>query len=169
METSYLKDNLNGIPTIVEPAAGEKLGVAGTAAQIVLKLTSDITKDQFGLYEITLPPGVVGAQLHYHRFMDETFIVKKGQLTVQLNDRSVQLAEGGIAFAPRFTPHGFSNTSSAPVTLYLLFNPGQQREGFFKGLQEILSAQPVNPELFLQLYRKYDSFPVDVHNMLPKQ
>lgn len=167
MQASYLTDTLNGIPVIVDPTAGEKLAITGTSAQIVLKLTSDMTKDQFGLYEITLPPGTVGAQLHFHRFMDETFIVKKGRLTVQLGDRSVQLEEGGVAFAPRFTPHGFSNTSDEMVVIYLLFNPGQQREGFFRGLKEILSSQPVNPELFLQLYHKYDTFPVDEKNVLP--
>ena len=42
-----------------------------------------------------------------------------------------------------------------------------KREGFFKGLHETLSETPINPDKYLKLYNKYDSFPVNVEKMLP--
>jgi len=51
----------------------------------------------------------------------------------------------------------------------LLFNPGQSREGFFRGLGAILNEQPVDAGKFLKLYQKYDSYPADAGNFLPRR
>ncbi|WP_183559066.1 cupin domain-containing protein [Mucilaginibacter sp. SP1R1] len=164
-ETGHYNDVLKNEAVIFNPGQGEMLQIENS--KITLKVTSEISNNQFGLYEIVLAPGTVGAQLHHHRFMDETFIVNKGTLTIQLSDKMLSAAEGTVVFVPKFTPHGFRNTSDAEVTLTLIFNPGQNREGFFFGLQEILTEQPVNPDKFLKLYHKYDSIPVDQDVMLP--
>ncbi len=162
----FLEDELTDNPIIFQPGEGEVLSLGG--GKVTLKVTSDLTNDQLGVYEIVLPPGAVGARLHYHRFMNETFIVNKGILSIQLTGREVDAPAGSVVYVPRFTPHGFSNNSAEEVTLTLLFNPGQNREGFFRGIKEILSEQPVDQSKFLKLYNKYDSFSIDENNMLPK-
>lgn len=164
-ENHYLIDQLEERASIFFPGMGEVISFPG--GSITLKVTSDISNDQLGVYEISLDPGAIGAKLHYHRFMDETFIVREGLLTIELIDRQVELAAGGVAYAPRFTAHGFRNTSDSQVTFNLLFNPGQKREGFFFGLEEILNDVEVDPEKYLRLYQKYDSYPVDTADMLP--
>ncbi|MDB5089766.1 MAG: Cupin 2 conserved barrel domain protein, partial [Mucilaginibacter sp.] len=92
----------------------------------------------------------------------------KGTLSIQLAGREVEAPEGSVVYVPRFTPHGFSNQSASEVTLTLIFNPGQNREGFFRGMKEILSEQPVDQSKFLRLYNKYDSFPTNPGNVLPR-
>jgi len=160
-----LQDVLEDRSVIIRPDEGESITLNG--GKITLKITSDLTKDQLGLYEIRLAPGVVGAQLHYHRYMDEVFIVSKGKMTIQLGGREIVAEEGAVVYVPRNTPHGFRNNSDEEAVITLLFNPGQSREGFFRGLAEILNAQPVDPGKFLQLYQKYDSYPVDAGNFMP--
>jgi quercetin dioxygenase-like cupin family protein len=162
-----LQDVLEDRSVIVQPDEGESITLNG--GKITLKITSDLTKDQLGLYEIRLAPGVVGAQLHYHRFMDEVFIVSKGIMTIQLGEREIAAEEGAVVYVPRYTPHGFRNNSDGEAVITLLFNPGQSREGFFRGLGEILNTQPVDPGKFLQLYQKYDSYPVDTGNFMPER
>jgi quercetin dioxygenase-like cupin family protein len=161
----YLKDELKDNAAIFKPGEGKVLAIRGTS--ITLKVTSDLSNDQLGVYEITLAPGSIGARLHYHRFMDETFIVHQGTLTVQHGESEVSAEPGTVIYVPRFTPHGFANRSSELVVLTLIFNPAQKREGFFYGLQQILNADPINPDDYLALYNKYDSYPVDASNMLP--
>lgn len=161
----YFNDDLKDKSAVFLPGEGEILSVKG--GQLALKVTSQLTRDQLGVYEIRLAPATVGAQLHYHRFMDETFIVTRGVLTVEFTNRSIEAPEGTVIYAPRLTPHGFRNNSSQDVTVMLIFNPGANREGFFRGLQETLSEQPIDPGKFLKLYNKYDSFPLDTNNMLP--
>lgn len=164
-ETDFLSDHLENKAVAFASGQGETLTMGGSS--ITLKVTSDISNDQLGVYEIILAPGIVGARMHYHRFMDETFIVRQGTLTIRVSDGSIQAEEGAVVYVPRMTPHGFSNTSDQPVTLNLIFNPGQKREGFFRGLAQILTDPVIDPAKYLALYQKYDSFPVDVENMLP--
>jgi quercetin dioxygenase-like cupin family protein len=163
----FLEDVLEDRSVVVLPGEGEHINAAG--GEIFLKVTSDMTMDQMGIYEIRLMPGVTGAQLHYHRFMDETFIVMKGEMTIQLREKELTAEPGSIVYVPRMTPHGFSNKSDEEAVMMLVFNPGQSREGFFRGLGEILTETPVDAGKFLKLYQKYDSHPVDQGNILPRR
>lgn len=161
----FLEDKIEDKAVVFEPKQGKVLQIKG--GSITLKVTSSISNDQLGVYEISLEPGVVGAQLHFHRFMDETFIVNEGSLTVSHGRTEVEARAGSVIYVPRFTPHGFANRSDRPVTLTLIFNPAQQREGFFFGLERIMNAEPVNSEELLALNRKYDTFPVDAAKLIP--
>lgn len=165
MENPYLKDELKDRAAIFGPGDGEVLELRGT--KLTLKVTSALSNDQLGVYAISLAPRTVGAQLHYRRFMDETFIVHSGILTVQHGTSEAKAGAGSVIYVPRFTPHGFANNSDERVELTLIFNPAQNREGFFYGLVQILSQTPVNQADFLALYNKYDSYPVDVAKMIP--
>lgn len=159
MTENYLEDKLVDNSHIIHPGEGEKMELG--SGSFTYKVTSDLTNDQMGIYEIVLQPKTIGANLHYHRFMDETFIVTEGTLTVMHGTEKKQLSKGAVVFVPRFTPHGFKNDSDGIVRLMLVFNPSMKREGFFKGLHQILGEDPINPEKYQKLYNKYDSFPVD--------
>ena len=164
-KTDYFNDTLEDRAVIVGAGEGESFNVNGLT--ITFKVTSQLSNDQLGVYEIILAPKAIGAKLHYHRFMDETFIVNQGVLTIQMTHKEVEAKKDTVIYVPRFTPHGFYNNSDDEVRLTLLFNPSQNREGFFRGLYETLNEYPVDPKRFLKLYNKYDSFPVDPANMLP--
>jgi quercetin dioxygenase-like cupin family protein len=165
-QNPYLEDQLEDRAVIVRPTEGEVL--EGGGSKITFKVTSAISHDQLGVYQIELAPKTVGAQLHYHRFMDETFIVQEGTLTVQHGAEEVAAEAGAVVYVPRFTPHGFANHSDRRVSLTLIFNPAQKREGFFYGLMEILRHPPLDTEAFLALYNKYDSHPVDRSRIGPR-
>lgn len=162
---NYFEDELVDNGRILGPEDGEQLNLNGIS--VTFKITSEFSNNQLGVYEIVLPPKTIGAKLHYHRFMDETFIVSEGELTLEIGDRTKTAQSGTVAYIPRFTPHGFRNDTNNKVRLLLIFNPSEKREGFFKGLHETLKEIPVNPKKFLKLYNKYDSFPVDTSNMIP--
>ncbi len=167
MNTDYFNDRLENKAVVVNPDEGETFNMNGLS--FTFKITSELSNDQLGVYDITLEPRSIGAKLHYHRFMDETFIVQKGTLTVfaGANSEEHKLGPGTVIYVPRFTPHGFQNDTDETVQVTLLFNPSQKREGFFRGLHETLSAEHIDPQKYLKLYNKYDSFPVDTSNMLP--
>lgn len=162
---NYFEDELQDNAKIILPKEGEKLEL--NTISITFKITSEMSNDQLGVYEISLPPMAIGAKLHYHRFMDETFIINKGTVTMQVGEQEYAAKSGTIAYVPRFTPHGFRNDTNETVSLTLIFNPSQKREGFFRGLKETLTETPINPKKYLKLYNKYDSFPIDTSNMIP--
>jgi quercetin dioxygenase-like cupin family protein len=165
LSAGFLEDELVDCASIIHPEEGETLNLDGLS--VTFKVTSEMSNNQLGVYEIALPPNMIGARPHYHRFMDETFIVIQGVLTIELGSRQQKAEPGTVTYVPRFTPHGFRNNTDETVRVLLVFNPAEKREGFFKGLHEILGEVPVDSKRFLRLYNKYDSFPVDISNMLP--
>lgn len=167
MKEDFFNDTLENKEVLILPNEGETFTMNGIS--FTFKLTSELSNNQLGVYKIVLAPRAIGAKLHYHRFMDETFIVNKGTLTLFTGTKGDKhlIESGTVAYAPRFTPHGFQNDTDEEVWLTLLFNPSQKREGFFRGLYETLNEDTIDPEKYLKLYNKYDSFPVDTSNMLP--
>ncbi len=160
----YLKETLENKAKVIEAQQGEILRFGDSSVN--LKLTSEDTNDQLGIYEVNLEPGAIGAKPHYHRFMDETFIVNEGVLTVWVGDKEKEVCAGTLVYVPRLTPHGFRNAHDQKAIVTLIFNPGEKREGFFKGLNQILTTNPIDPGAFLKLYNKYDSYPIDLDNMM---
>lgn len=165
MKTDFFNDQLENNTLLVSPNEGERYEIGKNS--FTFKITSEHSNDQLGVYEIVLAPMSIGAKLHYHRYMDETFIVKKGILTFETLKNTFQAEAGSVAFAPRFSPHGFRNDTEEEVVILLLFNPSSQREGFFRGLHQILNETPIDAEKYLKLYNKYDSYPVDCFDMIP--
>ncbi len=162
-QSDLFEDVLTDNALVVMREEGEKLETNGMSVNF--KVTSEATKDQMGVYVICLAPKTVGAKLHYHRFMDETFIIQEGVVTLSLGERTIIAGKGSVAHIPRFTPHGFRNDSDNEAKLLLIFNPSQSRENFFRGLFEILNESPVDSNKFLNLYEKYDSYPVNRNDM----
>src|SRR5215471_11529474 len=152
----YLVDELKDRAAVFRPGEGKVLRIGNSS--MTMKVTSELSNDQLGVYEIELDANTDGAPLHFHRFLDETFIVLEGKLTVQHGTETVEATAGTVIYVPRFTPHAFGNRSAAKTKIMLIFNPAEKREGFFYGLHRILSAPSMNKEEFLKLYHKYDSY-----------
>ena len=96
MDTNYFEDELVNNAKIFHSSDGEHLEMGGIS--VTFKVTSEISNNQLGIYEISLSPKTIGAKLHYHRFMDEVFIVNKGTLTVELKDEVHELKSGSMVY-----------------------------------------------------------------------
>ncbi|WP_152130137.1 cupin domain-containing protein [Flagellimonas olearia] len=156
-KSDYLKDILSQSLKVIAPKDGEQISM--DKSQVLLKVTSEMTQDQFGIYQVELAPKSVGADLHYHRFMEEVFVVISGNLTLTTMDTQHIAIPGTLVHIPKFTVHGFRNDSDETVKALIFFNPSMGREGFFKGLKQVLERKPFDPNLFAGLYNKYDSVP----------
>ena len=167
MKKDYLKDELNAQSYVWKSGEGKEIEI--NKSTIRFKLTSELSNDQLGIYELTLQPKTTGAQLHYHRFMDETFVVMEGEVRIHSIDSTQVLGKGDIAFFPKFTPHGFENETEQTARVLIIFNPAMKREGFFEGMAQQLNQSEVNAEEFLRLYEKYDSHPVNKAQLIPLQ
>ena len=155
MKEDVFNDKLENNAAIILPGDGERIQAG--AGSCTFKVTSQMSGGRLGIYEIVVPPKTEGARMHFHRYMDEVFIVKQGVLTVELSDGIHHLPQGSTVNVPRFTPHSFSNTSDELLIITLIFNPSEQREGYFKGLFQLLAAGEMDFPRFLQLAQKYDT------------
>ena len=152
---------------IILPNQGEEFQSHGNKLTVIVPST--VTDNQFGLYNIEMEPNARGPKLHYHKQMDETFIVREGVLTVLTSKGEVKAEPGTVIYIPKLSVHGYNNDSDNKVKLTMIFNPGLYREDFFRKMYQMLDDDPTNLEAFQQLYKEHDSYPVDNTDMIPMQ
>jgi quercetin dioxygenase-like cupin family protein len=150
---------------IARPETGETFSAFGSS--LTFKVTTDKTADRIGIYAIEMDAFAKGPKLHFHREMDETFIISEGVLTVLTADGATEARAGTIVYIPRGTVHGYNNNSADKVKMTMIFSPGHNREDFFRRLYKGLEEQPEDLSFFQQLYEEHDSYPVNNDDMIP--
>jgi len=168
MESSIkntLKQEWNNKSVIIPSSTNEQWKSHGNKLMVVIP--TSITDNQFGLYDIEMEPRARGPKLHYHKLMDETFIVREGTVTVLTNDGEIKAETGTVIHLPRFTAHGYNNDTDAVLKMTMIFNPGHNREDFFRKMYQMLDEKPNDLEGFQKLYLEYDSYALNEKDMIP--
>ena len=57
-----------------------------------------------------------GVSLHKHPYA-ETFVVRKGKVTLLIGDETIEAREGQIIVVPAHVPHGFKNLGPGPLEM----------------------------------------------------
>ncbi len=91
----------NNSAVIIPPNENERFESHGN--KLSVNVPTAITNNQFGLYDIEIEPNARGPKLHYHRLMDETFIVRERTLTVLTAEGEKDATAGTAIFIPRLT------------------------------------------------------------------
>ncbi|HLK23751.1 MAG TPA: cupin domain-containing protein [Caulobacteraceae bacterium] len=93
------------------------------------------TGGAYSLMELVVAPAPPGAPYygaHLHGACDETFLVRRGELSFLLGDDVLTLAAGDFVRAPAGVRHGYANLSGAPVELLVGFHPAGLEALFLK-------------------------------------
>ena len=78
---------------------------------------------------------------HQHTHEDEVFMLIKGTALVWYDDQQYELAEGGVVYLPKGTPHGYRITSKK-ADLLMINTPGGI-EGMFRATGRDKSLPPL--------------------------
>jgi quercetin dioxygenase-like cupin family protein len=96
------------------------------------------TRGDFGLFEVTMPPGGGGPGPHLHRTFSESFHVLEGSLGVLADGEWTTAHAGDLVYVPRSSVHGFRAAGpDVGARFLILFTPGIPREDYFEGLLEL--------------------------------
>jgi quercetin dioxygenase-like cupin family protein len=128
------------------------------AGQTRFVATGAQTRGDFGLFEVTLPPGGGGPGPHVHRTFSESFHVLEGRLAVLDGDTWTTAGPGDLVYVPRSGVHGFrAADDDAGCRFLILFTPGAPREDYFRGMVELRAGgrEPTTEELD-ELAARYD-------------
>lgn len=153
--------------SIILPPNNEQFESYGNKLKVVIPTT--VTNNQFGLYSIEMEPKARGPKLHYHKLMDETFIVTEGTVTVLTEDGETEAEVGTVIHIPRLSVHGYNNNSDDVVKMTMIFNPGLGRENFFRKMYRLLDESPNDLLAFQKLYLENDSYSINEKDMIPMQ
>ena len=124
------------VPIIRDRDAGERRWFYGGGVH-TWKAKAEETGGAFMLFEIRMEQGKV-TPLHTHPDSDETMYVLDGEILMHLDGQDHRVAAGGLAVAPRSTPHAFLVLSET-ARLLCLHTPGCC-QAFYYGASEPISA-----------------------------
>jgi mannose-6-phosphate isomerase-like protein (cupin superfamily) len=65
-----------------------------------------------------------GVSLHRHPYA-ETFVVRKGRVSLMIGDEAVEAQEGQIIVVPAGVPHGFKNVGPGPLEMIDIHESGK--------------------------------------------
>lgn len=130
------------LPVVMPSAAGPVCKAFGD--ELTIKISGDQTNGTFALCSLCTPPGG-GPPPHFHLHEDELFILQEGRVSYCLNDQRIELAPGGVVFAPRGSVHTFRNTGDTPCRQWILTTPAGFEVFFARCAAEF--AKPGGPDM----------------------
>jgi mannose-6-phosphate isomerase-like protein (cupin superfamily) len=137
--------------TVVEPGDGELLDLGPSRSTV--KGGVDDGMGSLAVLESIVSAGFPGPLLHLHEQMVDSFYVRKGTLTLQLDGDSVEAGPGTYALVPPGNPHTFSNPGDETVSVLNLMAPA----GFERCLREVAALQgPIDAARMAEIASKYD-------------
>jgi quercetin dioxygenase-like cupin family protein len=121
-----------------DPPAFSRHADQRSAARTRFVATGSQTRGDFGLFEVTMPPGGGGPGPHLHRTFSESFHVLEGELAVYTGEEWTTASAGDLLYVPRSSVHGFRSAGpDVGARFLILFTPGIAREDYFEGLVEL--------------------------------
>lgn len=102
---------------VVPPGAGRVFSTGRSDVRVKIESADERS---FAAFEATPRPGFPGPPQHVHRAYDEAWYVLDGELTFHLGNDAHHCVAGSVVFAPRGTPHTFSNTGSSPARVLVI-------------------------------------------------
>ena len=121
-----------------DPATFSRRDDQRTAGPTRFVATGAQTRGDFGLFEMTMPPGGKGPDPHLHRTFSESFHVLEGVLAVLAGREWTTASAGDLVHVPRSGVHGFRSAGpDVGARFLILFTPGIPREDYFAGLLEL--------------------------------
>jgi quercetin dioxygenase-like cupin family protein len=91
--------------------------------------TGEDTGGAYAMIHAVVPPGS-GPPPHIHRREDETFYILEGELTCQVDGRTIEAAAGTFVTLPKGSLHSFKNTGTTTAKMLITVNPSGLEQYF---------------------------------------
>ena len=95
-------------------------------------------------------------RIHKHLNNDELIFIHKGEGTLTLDDQSIQVKTGHVAFVPRGIWHGLDNTGTENLVMVFQYSPAGFEEYLMEnGTLEGMPAKEKTEEEYATTEKKY--------------
>lgn len=125
-------------------AAGQGRQFRGpTGAPMTVKIDGAVTGGAYSLIEYSHAAGAPGPPPHVHERHEEAFRVLEGELSLDIDDRTITLGAGAYAVVPRGAVHRPYNAGLVEVRFLFITSPAL--DDFFAEMAELNAATDGNP------------------------
>lgn len=123
----------------VHVAAGSGPAYWAMGCMFRFLITSEDAGGSYTTMEATVPPEE-GANPHFHADEEEQFYVLDGELTFEVDGRTIEVGTGDFLHVPRGVVHSFRN-GDRQAKLLATFVPGTGIEWAFLGMGTLMTAE----------------------------
>ena len=138
-------------PRIVTPETAAPIRPFGIDMRVMLG--AEATGGGFSAVIGTLAPGQ-GPPLHRHLDRDEYFFVLEGTYHLTVGDQEADIGPGTLAFVPRGTMHGFTNTGTTAGRLLEWTIPGENSR-YFEAMDAMERTTGFDPARFAAINAEF--------------
>lgn len=138
-------------PRIVTPETAAPIRPFGIDMRVMLG--AEATGGGFSAVIGTLAPGQ-GPPLHRHLDRDEYFFVLEGTYHLTVGDQESDIGPGTLAFVPRGTIHGFTNTGTTAGRLLEWTIPGENSR-YFEAMDAMERTTGFDPARFAAINAEF--------------
>ena len=110
-------------------------------------------------FDLHLPPAARVPAAHYHRSVDELFLVQRGTIRYTIDGVVSDLAAGEHRFVPRGAVHHFINVGTEPAQALVVLTPGTIGPAFFREVAAAAAGGPPDPNVIAAI--------MDRHGLVP--
>ncbi len=139
------------VPRIVTPETAVPIRPFGIDMRVMLG--AEATGGSFSAVIATLAPGQ-GPPLHRHLDRDEYFFVLDGTYHLTVGDQESDIGPGTLAFVPRGTMHGFTNTGTTAGRLLEWTIPGENSR-YFEAMDAMERTTGFDPARFAAINAEF--------------
>jgi quercetin dioxygenase-like cupin family protein len=112
-------------------------------------VTGEETGGAYALIHATVPPQG-GPPPHIHHREDETFYLLEGEITVEVDGRTLAATAGACVKLPRGSLHSFRNNSLTTARMLILVNPSGL-ENYFAEIGHKSQEESITPAAIQRL------------------
>lgn len=114
------------------------------------------------IFEFDVPAGAKVPIAHSHDGYEETIYGLAGVLTLTVNGRPIEVAQGEALCVPRGVVHRFENKHEADAKMLAIVSPGILGPDYFREIAAVMKAAaggPPNPALLAEVMRRHGLTP----------
>ena len=113
--------HLDQCPTSpMEPGRGEQIKLINTS----------LGTEKIDVHLNRLVPGGPRGKVHHHTQADNVYIVKKGEGTLTVEDKTYALAENDVVYIPAGMKHSLSNLGAGVFEIFEIYAPSGKQFDF---------------------------------------
>ncbi|HEU5163910.1 MAG TPA: cupin domain-containing protein [Chitinophagaceae bacterium] len=132
-KVSFAKTASNNVKGIV---VHEDEGIHILTGRRKVPITIKISKTKHGVDGISfcLEDQIPGRKMRIHKHLnnDELIFIHKGEGTLTLDEKSIEVKTGDVVFVPRDTWHGLDNTGKENLSMIFQYSPAGFEEYFIE-------------------------------------
>ena len=104
--------------------------MAGGRGEQIKLINTTLGTEKIDVHLNRLAPGGPRGKVHHHTQADNVYIVKRGEGTLTVEDKTYVIRENDVVYIPAGMKHSLSNLGSEPFEIFEIYAPSGKRFDF---------------------------------------